>query len=183
MSLNFYAEIDSFKNDSKDNTSITLKAQGGSLDHSLDKLRELKNDSVVRIVVESAKVHYFETTDVETGASLVEYDQDEEGVWQAVTSDSTLDLDGVDTTVENQKDVTADVVDTFLLTQKYPLDPKAKFKPAQPLAMIAEGYGMDEVADKMKLTTSDLIVKLNQSREEFAPYAVAWKAQVEADDE
>lgn len=32
-------------------------------------------------------------------------------------------------------------------------------------------------------SVSDLIVKLNQSREEFAPYAVAWKAQVEADDE
>ncbi|KZU92904.1 hypothetical protein A1D15_2048 [Lactiplantibacillus plantarum] len=78
MSLNFYAGIDSFKNDNKDNTAITLKVGEGGLDNLLDKLRELKSDEVVSITVESARIHYDKITDAETGQSMYYYSRNDE---------------------------------------------------------------------------------------------------------
>jgi len=183
MNLNFYAEIDSFKNDNKDNTSITLKAQGPSLDHALDKLRDLKNDSVVRIVIESAKIHYSKTEDLETGEDTVIYERDDGGTWQAIEQEPTsLTLDGVPDTSEAVCEITADVVDDFLLTQKYPVDPKAKFKPTKALVLIAEGYSLSEVAEKLKLSVTTMLTRLNQAREDYAPYAAAWRKEVLANE-
>jgi len=56
MSLNFYANIDSFKNDKNDKTAITLKLSQGGLDNLLDKLRAMKVDPVVAITIESARI-------------------------------------------------------------------------------------------------------------------------------
>lgn len=181
MSLNFYAAINNFKNDSNDNTSITLRAAGSSLDHSLDKLRELKNDNVVHITIESAQIHYQSETDIETGDSIIVYQKNANGVWQQFKQESSsLDL-GMPSTEKQEKEITADIVDNFLLTQKYEYHPENGFDPKKCLGLFAEGYSYDEVAKEIKSTVTEMLTDLNTARGYFAPYAAAWKQ--EQDDE
>lgn len=178
MSLNFYASIDSFKNDNKDNTAITLKTGGASLDHQLDTLRTLKNDQVVHITFESAQIHYKENVDVETRKPATAYERDANGIWQATKiEDTTLDLDGVENTVSADFEVTADIVDNFLLSQKYVYDQDGEFKPLPILNKMAEGYDFDEIAKEADMGVTEMLDRLNKARQYFAPYAVAWMAE------
>lgn len=66
MSLNFYADIDNFKVDSKGNVSITVKLEGWGLNNQLDNLSKLKEDGRAKITIESAITHYKRTVDAET---------------------------------------------------------------------------------------------------------------------
>lgn len=175
MSLNFYADIDQFKNDNKDNTAITLKVGEGGLDHLLDKLRELKSDPVVSITIESARLHFDKVKDAETGQTMFYYARNDEGMWEEHQTDDThLELDGVDNTVTTSVTITADIVDRFLMNESYEYKPKSRFKPRKALVMISEGYSFDEVAKAQSFTTTKMIDELNKARDKFAPYAAAW---------
>jgi len=175
MSLNFYAGIDSFKNDNKDNTAITLKVGEGGLDNLLDKLRELKSDEVVNITIESARIHYDKITDAETGQSVYYYCRNDEGVWEEHQTDDThLALEGVDNTVTIAETITADIVARFLMNENYDYKPKSKFNPRKALVMISEGYSFDEVAKGQSFTTTKMLDELNKARDKFAPFAAAW---------
>lgn len=175
MSLNFYAGIDSFKNDNKDNTAITLKVGEGGLDNLLDKLRELKSDEVVNITIESARIHYDKITDAETGQSMYYYSRNNEGVWEEHQTDDThLELEGVDNTLTNPEVITADIVDRFLMNENYEYKPESKFNPRKALVMISEGYSFDEVAKSQSFTTTKMLDELNMARDKFAPYAATW---------
>lgn len=175
MSLNFYAGIDSFKNDNKDNTAITLKVGEGGLDNLLDKLRELKSDAVVNITIESARIHYDKITDAETGQSMYYYSRNDEGVWEEHQTDDThLELEGVDNTLTNPEAITADIVDRFLMNENYEYKPKSRFNPRKALVMISEGYSFDEVAKAQNVTTTKMLDELNAARDKFAPYAATW---------
>lgn len=185
MSLNFYASIDSFKNDNKDNTSITLKTGGTSLDHQLDTLRSLKNDQVVHITFEYAQIHYKADVDVETNKPNKVYEKDANGVWHEKQVENTnLDLDGIENTVSADFEVTADVVDSFLLSQKYEyqagdgLDPQRVLKI---LDKMAEGYDFDEIAKEIDMSVTEMLDLLNKTRQFFAPWAAAWQKQKEAE--
>ncbi|MFT8526114.1 MAG: DNA primase [Lentilactobacillus hilgardii] len=174
MSLNFYASIDNFRNDSKDNIGITLKTGGSSLDHSLDKLRKLKNDQVVHITIESAQISYQSETDIETGDAVVMYQKNANGVWQPFKQESNdLDL-GMPNTQQEEKEITADIVDNFLITQKYDYRPESGFEPKKCLGLFAEGFNYDEVAKKMGTSVTEMLSELNKARGHFAPYAAAW---------
>lgn len=49
--IEFNADVDSFKNDNKDITTITLKALGK--DVSLNQLREMKETASIHVIIES----------------------------------------------------------------------------------------------------------------------------------
>lgn len=70
MSLNFYSEIDSLQVTNKDEVVIKIKTSGSNLDKQIDELRTLKNDGAVRIMIESAIVHYTVQKDIETGEDV-----------------------------------------------------------------------------------------------------------------
>lgn len=181
MSLNFYASIDSFKNDNKDNTSITLKTDGTSLDHQLDTLRTLKNDQVVHITFESAQIHYKADVDVETNKPNKVYEKDANGVWQVRQVEYTnLELDGIENTVPVDFEITADVVDSLLLSQKYVYDAEDGFNPLPVLNKMAEGYDFDDIAKELDMSVTEMLDRLNKARQYFAPYAVAWQKEKEA---
>lgn len=175
MSLNFYANIDSFKNDKNDQTAITLKVSEGGLDNLLDKLREMKTDSVVNITIESARIRYDKKQDAETGQAMYTYTRNDDGVWEEYQTDDThLELDGVDNTIVTSEIITADIVDRFLMNENYEYKPKSKFNPRKALTMIAEGYSFDEVDKAQSFTTAKMIDELNKARDKFAPYAATW---------
>lgn len=83
MSLNFYSEIDSLQVTNKDEVVIKIKTSGSNLDKQIDELRTLKNDGAVRIMIESAIVHYTVQKDIETGEDVTTYEKDTNGVWQS----------------------------------------------------------------------------------------------------
>ena len=56
--IEFNADVDSFKNDNKDITTITLKALGK--DVSLNRLREMKETSSIHVVIESNQHDWWE---------------------------------------------------------------------------------------------------------------------------
>lgn len=56
--IEFNADVDSFKNDNKDITTITLKALGK--DVSLNQLREMKETSSIHVVIESNQTELIE---------------------------------------------------------------------------------------------------------------------------
>lgn len=175
MSLNFYANIDSFKNDKNDKTAITLKVSEGGLDNLLDKLRAMKVDPVVAITIESARIQYQKKQDAETGQAMYTYMRNEKGVWEEhQTEDTHLELDGVDNTVATNETITADIVDRFLMNESYEYKPKNHFNPRKALTMIAEGYSFDEVAKTQNFTTTKMLDELNKARDKFAPYAATW---------
>lgn len=49
--LEFNADVDNFKNDNKDITTVTLKAMGEDVE--LNQLREMKESATVHVVIES----------------------------------------------------------------------------------------------------------------------------------
>ena len=182
MSLEFYANIDNFKVDAKGNISITEKLAGSALKNKLDELQKLKADGVVRVTIESAVIRYTEKFDAETLEPVEYYERDIKGVWTTVENEQTsLDV-GEEQTIEREEDITADVVDKFLLTEKYEL--KSDFDPKKILIRIAEGYTFDEIASELKAeSASELIKKLNEARIEYAGIAKAWYEVKEDDDE
>ncbi|WP_298490949.1 DNA primase [uncultured Lactobacillus sp.] len=156
MSLEFYAGIDNFKVDAKGNISITEKLAGSALKNKLDELQKLKADGVVRVTIESAVTRYTEKIDAETLEPVEYYEREEE--------------------------ITADVVDKFLLTEKYEL--KSDFDPKKVLIRIAEGYTFDEIASELKAeSASELIKKLNEARIEYAGMAKAWDESKDVEDD
>lgn len=56
--IEFNADVDSFKNDNKDITTIALKALGK--DVSLNQLREMKETSSIHVVIESNQTELIE---------------------------------------------------------------------------------------------------------------------------
>ena len=169
MSLEFYAGIDNFKVDAKGNISITEKLAGSALKNKLDELQKLKADGVVRVTIESAVTRYTEKIDAETLEPVEYYEQ------------TSLDV-GEEQTIEREEEITADVVDKFLLTEKYEL--KSDFDPKKVLIRIAEGYTFDEIASELKAeSASELIKKLNEARIEYAGMAKAWYEVKEDGDE
>ena len=182
MSLEFYAGIDNFKVDAKGNISITEKLAGSALKNKLDELQKLKADGVVRVTIESAVTRYTEKIDAETLEPVEYYERDIKGVWTTVENEQTsLDV-GEEQTIEREEEITADVVDKFLLTEKYEL--KSDFDPKKVLIRIAEGYTFDEIASELKAeSASELIKKLNEARIEYAGMAKAWSEVKEDDDE
>lgn len=184
MSLNFYAAIDSFKNDNKDNTSITLKAGAGDLDNMLDKLRELKGDPVVSITFESATIYFDKEVDGETQQDTTLYKQDDDGIWKSYKNGNTT-LDGVGGTDTKRQGVTADVVDKFLLTQKYEVGDEADDSQLAKsiLGKMAEGYSYDEIAEYSGMSASEMLDYLNEKRQKYAPYAVAWIDKLNAEND
>ncbi|MCT3214677.1 DNA primase [Lactiplantibacillus plantarum] len=174
MSLNFYAGIDNFKIDSKDNTSIAIKLPSGGLAHQLDLLRQLKDQSVVHILVETAVIEYEEEVDIEDQQAKMRYFKDVNGKWTSEMSEQT-NLLGDDGYQKTSKQITADVVDQFLQTQSY--DYGSDFKPKSVLNMMSEGYDYDDIAKQIKMTTITMLDELNKARDIFAPYAAAWQEE------
>ena len=66
--LEFDADVDSFKNDRKDETTITLKTDGRNVD--LSQLREMKQTATVRVVIESNQTELLEGEGVEMKAEV-----------------------------------------------------------------------------------------------------------------
>ncbi len=182
MSLEFYADIDNFKVDAKGNISITEKLAGSALKNKLDELQKLKADGIVRVTIESAVIRYTEKIDAETLEPVEYYERDIKGVWTTVENEQTsLDV-GEEQTIEREEEITADVVDKFLLTEKYEF--KSDFDPKKILIRFAEGYTFDEIASELKAeSASELIKKLNEARIEYAGMAKAWYEVKEDDDE
>lgn len=182
MSLEFYAGIDNFKVDAKGNITITEKLAGSGLLNQLDELQKLKLDGVVRFTIESAVTRYTQKVDAETLEPVEYYERDTAGTWTIVQNEQ-LSLDvGEDQVIEREEEITADVVDKFLLTEKYEL--KSDFDPKKVLIRIAEGYTFDEIASELKSeSASELIKKLNEARIEYAGMAKAWNEAKEDDDE
>ena len=56
--IEFNADVDSFKNDNKDITTITLKALGK--DVSLNQLREMKETASIHVIIESNQTELIE---------------------------------------------------------------------------------------------------------------------------
>lgn len=181
MSLEFYAGIDNFKVDAKGNISITEKLAGSALKNKLDELQKLKADGVVRVTIESAVTRYTQKVDAETLEPVEYYERDTTGTWTTVQNEQ-LSLDvGEDQVIEREEEITADVVDKFLLTEKYEL--KSDFDPKKVLIRIAEGYTFDEIASELKAeSASELIKKLNEARIEYAGMAKAWDESKDAED-
>lgn len=174
MSLSFYAGIDKFQIDSKDNTNIAIKLPSGGLGHQLDLLRQLKDQQVVHITVESATISYEEDVDVEDETPKVHYFRDVHGKWTSEVAEQT-NLLGDDGYQRATKQITADVVDRFMQTQNY--DYEGDFQPKQALNMMAEGYDYDDIAKKLKLTAIAMLDELNKARDHFAPFAAAWEEE------
>lgn len=181
ISLEFYAGIDNFKVDAKGNISITEKLAGSALKNKLDELQKLKADGVVRVTIESAVTRYTQKVDAETLEPVEYYERDTTGTWTTVQNEQ-LSLDvGEDQVIEREEEITADVVDKFLLTEKYEL--KSDFDPKKVLIRIAEGYTFDEIASELKAeSASELIKKLNEARIEYAGMAKAWDESKDAED-
>ncbi len=127
MSLEFYAGIDNFKVDAKGNITITEKLAGSGLLNQLDELQKLKLDGVVRFTIESAVTRYTQKVDAETLEPVEYYERDTSGTWTTVQNEQ-LSLDvGEDQVIEHEAEITADIIDSFLLTEKYEL--KSDFNP------------------------------------------------------
>ncbi|MHB9953020.1 DNA primase [Ligilactobacillus murinus] len=182
MSLEFYAGIDNFKVDAKGNISITEKLAGSALKNKLDELQKLKADGVVRVTIESAVTRYTQKVDAETLEPVEYYERDTTGTWTTVQNEQ-LSLDvGEDQVIEREEEITADIIDSFLLTEKYEL--KSEFNPRKVLVRVAEGYSFDEIAKELDFeSASDLLKKLNEARVEYAGMAKAWYEVKEDDDE
>lgn len=182
MSLEFYAGIDNFKVDAKGNITITEKLAGSALLNQLDELQHLKQDGVVRFTIESAVTRYKEKIDAETLEPIEYYERDTAGTWTTVQNEQlSLDI-GEEQVIEREKEITADIIDQFLLTEKYEL--KSDFNPRKVLVRMAEGYSFDEIASELKAeSASELIKKLNEARIEYAGMAKAWNEAKEDDDE
>lgn len=175
MSLNFYAEISTISIDSKDNVVIKLKT--GSLDKQLDKLNQLKRDSVVHLLVESAMLHFDKKVDVDTGEEQTSYAKNDDGVWTTIDNQQTsLDLgeDEKAKMISMPVKITADIVDDFILQQQTKVPYKGVIDPHKVIAEISEGYELDQIASDYAMTTLDLLKDLNQARDYYAPYAAAW---------
>lgn len=182
MSLEFYAGIDNFKVDAKGNISITEKLAGSALRNKLDELQKLKSDGVVRVTLESAVTRYTEKLDAETLEPIEYYERDTQGAWITVENEQTaLDV-GEGQTIEREEEITADIVDKFLLIEKYEL--KSDFDPKKALIRIVEGYTFDEIASELKFeSTTELIEKLNEARIEYAGMAKAWYESKDIEDD
>ena len=180
--MEFYAGIDNFKIDSKSNLAILLKLASSALANRLDDLQTLKVGDVIKVTFELANTCYTEKVDAETLEPIEYYERDNKGVWTTVENEQTsLDV-GEEQTIEREEEITADVVDKFLLTEKYEL--KSDFDPKKVLIRIAEGYTFDEIASELKAeSASELIKKLNEARIEYAGMAKAWYEVKEDDDE
>ncbi|WGN89793.1 DNA primase [Ligilactobacillus faecis] len=173
MSLNFYADIDNFKVDSKGNVSITVKLEGWGLNNQLDNLSKLKEDGRAKITIESAITHYKRTVDAETLEPVEFFEKDGNGVWTSVKNEQLSLEVGGEQTIEQDEEITADIVDKFLLIENYEI--KGDFEPRKTLAMLSEGYSFDEIATALKFeSTTELINKLNEARVEYAAMAKAW---------
>ena len=173
MSLNFYSEIDSLQVTNKDEVVIKIKTSGSNLDKQIDELRTLKNDGAVRIMIESAVVHYTVQKDIETGEDVTTYEKDTNGVWQSKPNgQSALNL-GLDQVINQDEDITADIVDKFLIQEKY--ENESGFNVRQALLKISDGFTFDDIAKDMKLkNTTELVKKLNEARMQYAPMARVW---------
>ena len=149
--------------------------------NQLDELQKLKQDGVVRFTIESAVTRYTQRVDAETLEPVEYYERDIKGVWTTVENEQTsLDV-GEEQTIEREEEITADVVDKFLLTEKYEL--KSEFDPRKVLVRVAEGYSFDEIAKELDFeSASDLLQKLNEARVEYAGMAKAWY-EVKGDDD
>lgn len=182
MSLEFYAGIDNFKVDAKGNITITEKLAGSALKNKLDELQKLKADGVVRVTIESAVTRYTQKIDAETLEPVEYYERDTAGTWTTVQNEQ-LSLDvGEDQVIEREEEITADVVDKFLLTEKYEL--KSEFNPRKVLVRVAEGYSFDEIAKELDFeSASDLLQKLNEARVEYAGMAKAWDESKDVEDD
>lgn len=182
MSLEFYAGIDNFKVDAKGNITITEKLAGSGLLNQLDELQKLKLDGVVRFTIESAVTRYTQKVDAETLEPVEYYERDTAGTWTTVQNEQ-LSLDvGEDQVIEHEEEITADIIDRFLLTEKYEL--KSDFNPRKVLVRMAEGYSFDEIAKELNFeSASDLLKKLNEARIEYAGMAKTWYEVKEDDDE
>lgn len=180
--MEFYAGIDNFKIDSKSNLAILLKLASSALANRLDDLQTLKVGDVIKVTFELANTYYTEKVDAETLEPIEYYERDNKGVWTTVENEqTTLDV-GEEQTVEREGEITTDVVDKFLLTEKYEL--KSDFDPKKALIRLAEGYKLDEIVDELGFeSASELDKKLNEARIEYAGMAKAWDESKDVEDD
>lgn len=80
---------------------------------------------------------------------------------------------GLDQVINQDEDITADIVDKFLIQEKY--ENESGFNVRQALLKISDGFTFDDIAKDMKLkNTTELVKKLNEVRMQYAPMARAW---------
>lgn len=181
MSLNFYSDIDALSIDGKDNLAIKLKTPSVRLQDKLDELNALKSGGSVNILIESAVVTFEEETLVGSDDKRFEYYQNDDGLWvRKENAQTDLELEGVDQYDTHKVEITADVIDQFILSQKVEYLEDKKFNPKEILAKISEGEEIDEISQSMKLATIDLVKKLNKARNYFAPFAAQWMSDKES---
>lgn len=177
MSLNFYGRIKEYKNGDK-NITITILT-GNLTDSQLIALNTLKDDDVVNFVAEDATLKYTEDVDIETGDAKYQYYTDIDGVWKRKEIEQTgLDLDGQPNYEERSREITADVVDDFILSNKIEYD---AFDIVKVLSGIVEGYTFDDLAKERNISVTELVSKINEARDYFAPFAMAWQESKEED--
>lgn len=173
MSLNIYG---SFGKASVDGLNVTIPLKAELSKKQREELLDLQELPIFHLVAEPANVKYEEESTIEDQQTRYHYFQDDKGVWQREEIEQTnLPLDGVPNYEKKSKTITADVVDDFLMSQKFEYD--GDFDAKKALVKIADGYDYDEIAKELKTTTTGMLNELSKIRLYFAPFAAAWQEQ------
>lgn len=174
MGLDFYATFEALSIDSKNNLVIKLKAPAEKVHDQLNLLSAIKSDHVVSLSITSAMMSFERQVDSGSGELRKSYHRNGNNKWVEIDNgQTTLDLGNEPSYINQSVKITADVVDDFILSQRADY-PNASFDPKHVLNRVAEGYSIDEIASDLGLTPLSLIDALNEARQYFAPYAVAW---------
>lgn len=177
MSLDFYARIKQYTDGDK-NIAINILA-GNFTDNQIIALKNLKNEQVVHFVAEDARLKFDEEVDVETGDSKFRYFRNGSGFWEKEEVEQTaLDLDDQPNYEKQSREITADIVDDFILSQKIEYK---DFDIVKVLAGISEGYTHEDLAKERKISITELVSEINKARDYFAPFAATWLAEKEED--
>ena len=178
MAVNFYGNIEKLEDGAKNTTKIVISGSSNNMSKLYKAIHDLKVEGTVNILIESAQIKYAVQQDVETGEPQMKYVQRSDGEWYAEEVGTTgLDL-GMANTVSKDFEVSADIVDDFLLAEKYQVD---EFDPKPIIYKLSEGYNLDEIAKEAGMASIEIINKLNEARQKFAPYAVTWAKNKESE--